>query len=132
VSAIGLIALPFALSLFSRAAAGQRVLDRFRQTMSVQGLHSLATNFGTMGGTTDQFINQASLQLAHRLRMTPAQFAAYERRTVPAVSAAVNGIPPLVGFVAPVNAQLHMLHPQFAAVDPCRFSAFRSRPSRGS
>jgi hypothetical protein len=132
VSGIGLIVLPSALSPFPRAAAGQRVLDRFRQTMSVRALHSLATNFGTMSGAIDQFIDDTSPHHSHELRMTPAQFAAYERQSFPAVSAAVYGIPPLVAFAAPVNAQLQMLHPQFAAVDSCRFSGFRSRQSRGS
>jgi hypothetical protein len=120
-SGVGLIVLPFALSLFPRAAAGERILDRFRQTMSVAGLHSLATNFATMGGAVDQFINQASPQLAHQLGMTPAQFAAYEQHAFPAVSAAVTGIPPLVAFVAPVNAQLQALHPPFASVDSLPF-----------
>jgi hypothetical protein len=123
-SGIGLIVLPFALSLFPRAAAGERVLNRFRQTMSVAGLHSLATNFATMGGAIDQFINQASPQLAHQLGMTPAQFAAYEQHAFPAVRAAVTGIPPLVAFVAPVNAQLQALHPQFASVDSLPFLGF--------
>jgi hypothetical protein len=121
VGGVGLIVLSFALSLFPRAAAGQRVLDRFRPTMSVSGLHSLATNFGTMGGAIDQFINETSPRLARELRMTPAQFAAYEQQSFPAVSAAVKGIPPLVAFVSPVNAQLQGLHPQFAAVDSLPF-----------
>jgi hypothetical protein len=37
------------------------------------------------------------------------------------VSAAVTGLPPLVAFVSPVNAQLQLLHPQFAAVDSLPF-----------
>jgi hypothetical protein len=37
VCGLGLLVVPFALSLFDRAPAGERVTNRFRQTMSVQG-----------------------------------------------------------------------------------------------
>jgi hypothetical protein len=46
VCGLGLVVVPFALSLFDRAAAGERVTNRFRDTMSTQGLHQLATKFG--------------------------------------------------------------------------------------
>lgn len=45
VSGLGLLVVPFAVSLFDRAPAGERVTNRSRETMSVQGLHGLATNF---------------------------------------------------------------------------------------
>jgi hypothetical protein len=118
---VGLIVLVFAISLFPRAAAGGRVLDRFRQTMSTQGLHSLAHNFATVNAAVAQFTGQATAQLAHDLGMTSSQFAAFERRDFPAVAAALQGLPPLVAFVSPVNAQLQRLHPQFAAVDSLPF-----------
>jgi hypothetical protein len=121
VCGVGLIVLPFALSLFDRAPAGQRVTDRFRQTMSARGLHDLATNFATMNGLVDQFIHETSPQLARKLRMTPRQYDAYVRQNFPAVAAGVAGIPPLVAFVTPVAAQLEALHPQFAAIDSLPF-----------
>jgi hypothetical protein len=121
VCGVGLVVLPLALSLFPRRAAGERVLDRFRQTMSVQGLHSLATNFGTMNAALRQFSADLSPQLAHQLGMSRGQFRAYEHNSFPRVSAAVTGLPPLVAFVSPVNARLQMLHPQFAAVDSLPF-----------
>jgi hypothetical protein len=121
VSGLGLVVVPFALSLFDRAPAGERVTNRFRETMSGPGLHSLATNFGTMGAAVDQFIHETSPQLASQLHMTPAQFDAYERSQFPAVAAGVKGIPPLVAFVTPVAAQLEALHPQFASVDSLPF-----------
>src|SRR5437588_6601124 len=121
VGGVGLVVLPFALSLFDRAPAGQRVTDRFRQTMSVRGLHDLATNFATMGALIDQFIHQTSPQLARGLRMTPRQYDAYVEQNFPAVAAGVTGIPPLVAFVTPVAAQLEALHPQFTAIDSLPF-----------
>jgi hypothetical protein len=118
---LGLIVVPFALSLFDRAPAGERVTNRFRETMSLQGLHNLATNFGTMGALVDQFVHETSPQLARELHMTPAEYNAYVSRQFPAVAAGVKGIPPLVAFVTPVAAELEALHPQFASVDSLPF-----------
>jgi hypothetical protein len=121
VCGLGLVILPFALSLFARAPAGERVTNRFRETMSVQGLHNLAANFGTMGALVDQFVNETSPQLARELHMTTAEYNAYVGRQFPAVAAGVKGIPPLVAFVTPVAAQLEALHPQFDSVDSLPF-----------
>jgi hypothetical protein len=121
VCGLGLLVVPFTLSLFDRAPAGERVTDRFRQTMSVDGLHHLATNFGTMGGLVDQFVHATSPQLAHDLHMSPGAYRAYVSREFPAVATGVKGIPPLVAFVTPVAAQLEALHPQFASIDSLPF-----------
>lgn len=121
VCGVGLLVVPFALSLFDRAPAGERVTNRFRETMSVQGLHDLAANFGTMGALVNQFVGQTSPQLGSELHMSPAGWNAYVGRRFPAVAAGVQGIPPLVAFVTPVAAQLEGLHPQFAAVDSLPF-----------
>jgi hypothetical protein len=98
VCGLGLLVVPFTLSLFDRAPAGERVTDRFRQTMSVDGLDHLATNFGTMGALVDQFAHATSPQLAHDLHMSPGAYRAYVSREFPAVAAGVKGIPPLVAF----------------------------------
>jgi hypothetical protein len=121
VCGIGLVISPFALSLFPRAAAGERVTSRFRETMSASGLEQLRTNFGTMGALLDQFTHQTAPQLASELHMTPAQFNVYVAQHFPAVAAGVRGLPPLVAFVSPVAAQLEALHPQFASVDSLPF-----------
>jgi hypothetical protein len=121
VCGLGLLVVPFTLSLFDRAPAGERVTNRFRQTMSVQGLHSLGTNFATMGALVDQFVHQTSPQLARELHMSSSDYDAFVARRFPAVAAGVNGIPPLVAFVTPVAAQLEALHPQFASVDSLPF-----------
>ena len=123
VCGLGLVAAPFALSLFDRAPAGERITDRFRQTMSERGLRDLAGNFQTMGALVNQFIDRTSPALAGDLHMTSGQYDAYVARSFPAVAAGVRGIPPLVAFVTPVAAQLEALHPQFAAVDSLPFLA---------
>lgn len=121
VCGVGLLVAPFALSLFDRAPAGERITSRFRETMSTRGLHDLASNFATMGALVDQFVNQTSPQLARELRMSTHEYDAYVQRRFPAVAAGVKGIPPLVAFVTPVAAQLEALHPQFARVDSLPF-----------
>jgi hypothetical protein len=121
VCGVGLLVAPFALSLFDRAPAGERITNRFRETMSTRGLHSLASNFGTMGALVDQFVDQTSPQLARDLHMGAGAYDAYVERRFPAVAAGVKGIPPLVAFVTPVAAQLEGLHPQFASVDSLPF-----------
>lgn len=117
VCGLGLLVVPFALSLFDRSPAGERITNRFRETMSTQGLRNLSTNFGTMGALVDQFVHQASPQIARELHMSTGEYNAYVDRQFPAVAAGVKGIPPLVAFVTPVAAQLEALHPQFASVD---------------
>jgi hypothetical protein len=121
VCGLGLVVLPFALSLFDRAPAGERVTNRFRSTLSANGLHDLAVNLGTMGAMVDQFIHQTSPQLARELHMTGSQYNAFVGRQFPAVAAGVKGIPPLVAFVTPVAAQLEALNPQFESVDSLPF-----------
>jgi translation initiation factor 1 len=121
VCGLGLVVLPFALSLFDRAPAGERVTNRFRSALSANGLHDLAVNFGTMGAMVDQFIDQTSPQLAHELHMTNSQYDAFVGRQFPAVAAGVKGIPPLMAFVTPVAAQLEELNPQFKSVDSLPF-----------
>ncbi|MGZ4326189.1 MAG: hypothetical protein ACXVV5_29575 [Solirubrobacteraceae bacterium] len=121
VCGIGLVTAPFALSLFPRSAAGERVTNRFRETMSASGLHALRTNFGTIGALLDQFVHETSPQLAAELHMSPAAFNAYVAREFPAVAAGVRGLPPLVAFVTPVATQLEALHPQFESVDSLPF-----------
>ena len=121
VCGLGLVTLPFAMNLFHRAPAGERITNRFRETLSDQGLTDLRVNFQTMGALVDQFVHATSPQLARELHMSRAQYDAYVAREFPAVGAGVTGIPPLVAFVTPVAAQLEALHPQFAAVDSLPF-----------
>src|SRR2546423_2687518 len=99
VCGLGLLVLPFALSLFDRAPAGERVTNRFRETMSVHGLQALATNFRTIGAMLDQFVHQTSPQLARELHMSRREYNAFLARHAPGVAAGVKQLPPLVTFV---------------------------------
>jgi hypothetical protein len=121
VCGIGLMISPFALSLFDRAPAGERIVGRFRTTMSEEGLQELRSNFATIGALADQFVNQTGPGLAQALHMSTAEYNAFVAREFPKVAAGVKEIPPLVAFVSPVAARLEQLHPQFAAVDSLPF-----------
>jgi len=121
VAGIGLIALPFALSLFDRAPAGERVIDRFRPTMSTKGLGELKDNFATMGALLDEFVHRTSPELARELHMSGPAFDAFVAASFPGVAAGVERLPPLVAFVTPVAARLETLHPQFEGIDSLPF-----------
>jgi hypothetical protein len=117
VIGVGLILEPLVLDLFPRAAAGERVTDRFRATMSSDGLTQLQSNFDTVGAFTDQLTSKAVPAFAQRLGMTPAQFKAYLDSNFPAVATGIKEIPPAAAFVGPVIPQLVAAHDEFAAVD---------------
>ena len=99
VVGVGLIVEPLALKLFPRAAAGHRVLDRFRPTMSRAGLSALQRNFATVGAFTDELISRGEPVLAGRLKLGATQFDAYVSSNFPAVSRGLREIPPAAAFV---------------------------------
>jgi hypothetical protein len=114
---IALIVEPFAFKLFPRAAAGERVTDRFRQTMSRPGLDQLQANFTTVGDFTKQLTNGAVPYFARRLRMTQEQFNRYLHSNFPAVATGIKEIPAAAAFVGPVIPQLVGAHDEFVSVD---------------
>jgi hypothetical protein len=114
---IGLIAEPFALKLFPRAAAGQRVTDRFRPAMSRPGLDALQANFATVGAFTKELTDGAVPYFARRLHMAQAQFNSYVRSSFPAVATGIKEIPAAAAFVGPVIPKLVAAHDEFVSVD---------------
>jgi hypothetical protein len=117
VVGIALIVEPFAFKLFPRAAAGQRVTDRFRQSMSRPGLDQLQANFATVGDFTKQLTDGAMPYFARRLHMTQGQFSRYVRSNFPAVATGIEEIPAAAAFVGPVIPQLVAAHDEFVSVD---------------
>ena len=87
-----MVVLPFALSLFDRAPAGERVTDRFRQTMSTRGLHELKGNFATVGALFEEFTHRTSPELARELHMGTAAFDTYVRDRFPGVASVADGM----------------------------------------
>jgi hypothetical protein len=118
VIAIGIATVvePFAYSLFSEAPAGQRIIKRFGPTLSSEGLHSLVTNFATVGAMGNQLFGQTLPDVRRQLHMTPAQFEAYLRTQHPAIAHAQVEVPAAVALVGPVNPQLVAVHDDFEQV----------------
>jgi hypothetical protein len=104
VFGIGLAVLPFAMSLWSEAAAGQRIVERFDSTLSTNGLHDLVTNFNTVGAMSNQVFDE----MVPQLRIDTAAH--------PAITHAQQQIPAAVALVAPVNKQLVAVHGDFESV----------------
>jgi hypothetical protein len=117
VVGIGLVVEPLALKLFPRAAAGERITGRFRQTMSRRGLEQLQTNFATVGAFTTGLTDQTIPYLTRRLHMTRAEFDRYLDTDFPAVAIGVREIPPAAAFVGPVIPRLVASHDDFVAID---------------
>jgi hypothetical protein len=101
---IGIAALPFAMSLWSDAPAGQRIVERFDSTLSADGLHALTTNFATVGAMSNQVFDEMVPQLG------------IDTAAHPAIAHAQQEIPAAVSLVAPVNKQLVAVHGDFEAV----------------
>lgn len=111
------MAVPLVLKLFPRSAAGDRVTDRFRSTMSSDGLSQPQTNFDTVGAFTNQLIDKAMPEFASELGMTDPQFKRYVNANFPAVATGIKEIPPAAAFVGPVIPQLAAAHGEFHSVD---------------
>jgi hypothetical protein len=104
VLGIGIAAEPFAMSLWSDAPAGQRIVERFDSTLSDKGLDALVTNFTTVGAMSTQLFDE----------MLPAIHADTSQH--PAIEHAQEQIPAAVALVGPVNKQLVAVHGDFESV----------------
>jgi hypothetical protein len=101
---IGIAVLPFAMSLWSDAPAGQRIVNRFDSTLSNGGLRALNANFATVGAMSTQIFDQMVPQLG------------IDTAAHPAIAHAQREIPAAVALVAPVNKQLVAVHGDFESV----------------
>src|SRR3954468_14388985 len=110
---LALIAMTFALSLFRDAPAGERITDRFRSTLTDQGLSDLKANFATTGAMGNELLTQVLPDLQRERNMDDAQFDAYLRRTSPALLTARSNLPGAVALVTPVVPQLEGVRADF-------------------
>ena len=117
VVGIGLIAVDLSYSFFARANGGEHITDRFRTTMSTEGLAALDQNFATIKGLGTEFVDQAAPAFARDLGMTDAQFAAFVRKNFPATGQALTAEPPAIALVDPVIPRLKASHGDFQKVD---------------
>ena len=114
---IALIVETFALSLFADAAGGDRVTDRFRATLSSQGLATLQRDFGNVRAMANQFFGQTVPAVGKELHLNKPQLDALIKQRYPAVWEARQEIPPALAFVGPAVPQIVGLHDDFKAVD---------------
>jgi hypothetical protein len=121
VVGVGLIIEPFALNLFNRGDAGERVTDGFRETMSDDGLAALQANFKAIGDFQTELTGRAFPYFAGRLGMTPAQFNSYVEQNFPAIAKGNREIPPTAAFVGPVIPEIVADQGAFQAVDTLPF-----------
>jgi hypothetical protein len=64
---IGLVGVCLSYTFFDRASGGEHITDRFRTTMSAEGLVALDANFRTIKGLGDGFLDQAAPAFARAL-----------------------------------------------------------------
>lgn len=114
---VGLIAVPFALSLFSRTAAAERVTDRFRHMMSEEGLVELRTDFETVRGTGEELIGSLLPRLADDLGMSEDELSEFLQAEFPATATGVAEVPGVLTFVDPVIDTLEADAARFRAAD---------------
>jgi hypothetical protein len=113
VLGLGLIVVTPALSLFSGAPAGERILNRFTPVLSRGGIAQLRHDFANVEAMSNQFFGTTVPDLRRQLGMTPRQFDTYVAIHYPAVATAARDIPPAVKFVAPTIPLISGSHDDF-------------------
>lgn len=117
VVGIGLVVTDLSYSFFARAKGGEHITDRFRTTMSSEGLAALDQNFSTIKGLGNEFINDAAPAFARDLGMSQAEFAKLVGDNFPATAQALTAVPPAIALVDPVIPRLQASHDDFQKVD---------------
>jgi hypothetical protein len=125
-----LVVSPFAMKLFERTSAAQRLADRIRPAMTTASLDRLRSDFDTGRAAGEQLINQALPSLAPRLGESPAQLNASIQQRYPAVSAGFQQFP---GIATKVDAVLRLFERdqgEFHAADttPTSWLGFTAGP----
>jgi hypothetical protein len=121
VAGIAIAVSPFAFSLAGNAAGGERVTDRFRATLSTQGLHNLQGGFNTVAAMGGEFFGRVLPDTRRALHQSPAQFQAGLNRRFPAIAEAQREVPPVVALVQPRIPVLVGLDDDFKKVDSLPF-----------
>jgi hypothetical protein len=101
VAGLGLIAVPFATSLFDRTRGAERTFDAMRGTVSESGIAVARRDFGVVTAAGDELLNVVVPALARRLDMTPQEFQALLASDFPKIARAAEKIPGYIAFVGP-------------------------------
>src|SRR4051794_40199151 len=112
---------PFVFQLAGNGNGGERVTDRYRTTLSTQGLAQLNRDFNTVVLMGGQFFNQTLPDAQRQLHESPAQFRADLRTRFPAIADAQANVPPVVAIVQPRIPALLATHKDFEEVASAPF-----------
>ncbi|MEA2397536.1 MAG: hypothetical protein QOK25_1092 [Thermoleophilaceae bacterium] len=121
VAGIAIAVSPFAFSLVGNADGGERITNRFRFTLSNQGLAQLKSSYTTAVGMGNQFFTQMLPDVQRAARQSPSTFEADLRKRYPAIADAEKNVPPVVAIVNPQVPGLLGLHDDFKKVDSLPF-----------
>jgi hypothetical protein len=121
IAGVAIAVSPFAFSLAGNANGGRRILDRFRTTLSTQGLVQLKSTFTTVADMGDQFFGQTLPSLRRQLHESPAVFKSDLRKHYPAIATAETDVPPVIELVKPHLSGLLAIHDDFEKVDSLPF-----------
>jgi hypothetical protein len=114
---LGLIAVPFATSLFDRTRGAERTFDAMRETVSEPGIAVARRNFGVVRAGGTEFLDKAVPRLAARLDMTPDEFQALLASDFPRVARGAQSIPGYLQFVGPTIDALDANRAEFDNAD---------------
>ena len=117
VAGIAIAITPFAFSLAGNADGGERITDRFRSTLSTEGLVQLQAGYKTTVAMGNQFFGQTLPGVRRQLHESPAAFRADLRANYPAIVTAQTQVPPVIALVTPKLPGLLALHSDFQKVD---------------
>jgi hypothetical protein len=103
IVAVYVVALPFALSLFSRTRDAEKLDNFYRPLMSEQGIDHFRSNLAIVndGGTELYAVTLPKLQ--HDLGMNETQFNDYVAQNFPHVAAFLKRAPDLVKYLNPAT-----------------------------
>ena len=121
VAGIAIAVSPFVLSLAGNANGGQRILDRFRSTLSVPGLAALKSGYTTVADMQSELFTRALPAIGGQLHESPSAFQADLQTQYPVIATAQRTVPPVIAIVNPKVPGLLALHEDFAKIDSLPF-----------
>jgi hypothetical protein len=117
VVGLELIALPFALSLFSRTESAGKLTDSVRPAMSKEFLVKVKGAFREVMTGVDELATKLMPAVAQRLGQTPEEFAASTAATYPAVAKGIQVRHAIIDRYTPFLNLLLKERSDFAAAD---------------
>jgi len=105
VLGVYLVAVPFALSLFSRTRDAEALSDRYRDFATEAGLAEFSANTKQVVDGGEQLLDEGLDGFAEDLDMSDAEFAAYVDANYPAVAVYRHRAPEVFGYLTPAVAQ---------------------------